>query len=51
MSIKKKSKGEPVPITKPNSEPFADDEEWDETFGAWVVNPKEQVRQHEEEAE
>jgi hypothetical protein len=24
-----------------------DEEEWDEQFGAWVVNPKEQVEQHE----
>ena len=25
-----------------------DEEEWDEIFGAWVVNPKEQVEQHEQ---
>jgi hypothetical protein len=34
-------------MPKPNGEPFDEDEEWDETFGAWVVNPKEQVQQHE----
>ena len=27
---------------------MSDEEEWDETFGAWVVNPKEQVQQHED---
>ncbi len=30
---------------KGTSEP---EEVWDETFGAWVLNPKEQVQQHED---